>query len=110
VISPQRETGRYRIATDRFDLEELEKDPLRALGLVLYRPRLPAVVGRVLPGSAAELAGFRESDRVLSIDGKADRPMGGIGGHGAQCGGTTAEIRGGARWPVGRTGGNTAPV
>jgi regulator of sigma E protease len=70
VISPQRETGRYQIATDRFDLEELEKDPLRALGLTLYRPRLPAVVGRVLPGSAAELAGFRESDRVLSIDGK----------------------------------------
>jgi regulator of sigma E protease len=70
VISPQRETGRYQIATDRFDLEELEKDPLRALGLTLYRPRLPAVVGRVLPGSAAELAGFRESDRVLSIDGR----------------------------------------
>ncbi len=70
VISPQRETGRYQIATDRFDLEELEKDPLRTLGLTLYRPPLPALVGRVLPGSAAELAGFRESDRVLSIDGK----------------------------------------
>lgn len=71
VISPQREIGVYRIASDRFDLEELEKDPLRSLGLVLYRPRLPAVIGSVLPDSAGELAGFRDGDRVLSIDGKA---------------------------------------
>ena len=71
VISPQREIGVYRMDSDRFDLEELEKDPLRLLGLVLFRPHLPAVVGRVLPDSAAELAGFREGDRVLSIDGTA---------------------------------------
>ena len=70
VVSPQREIGVYRFDSDRFDLEELEKDPLRALGLVLYRPRLPPVVGRVLPDSAADVAGFREGDRVLSIDGK----------------------------------------
>ena len=44
---------------------------MRALGLVLYRPRLPAVIGRVQPDSAADLAGFRDGDRVLSIDGKA---------------------------------------
>ncbi len=69
VINQQREIGLYRIDSARFELEELEKDPLRALGLVLYRPRLPAVVGRVLPDSAAESAGFREGDRVLSIDG-----------------------------------------
>ncbi|MCK9382363.1 MAG: RIP metalloprotease RseP [Sulfuritalea sp.] len=70
VVSRQRETGVYRIDSDRFDLAQLEKDPLRSLGLVLYRPPLPAVVGRVLPDSAADLAGFREGDRVLSIDGK----------------------------------------
>ena len=69
VISPQREIGVYRIESLGFNLEELEKDPLRALGLVLYRPRLPPVVGSVLPASAAEVAGFREGDRVLSIDG-----------------------------------------
>ena len=71
VISPQREIGVYRFDSDRFDLEELEQDPLRLLGLVLYRPPLPAVVGRVLPDSAADQGGFREGDRVLSIDGKA---------------------------------------
>jgi|LakMenEpi03Aug12_release.lakeMendotaPanAssembly.Ray.scaffolds.fasta_scaffold08538_15 regulator of sigma E protease len=71
VISLQREIGVYRIASDRFDLEQLEKDPLRLLGLVLFRPPLPAVVGRVQPNSAAALAGFSDGDRVLSIDGKA---------------------------------------
>ena len=71
VTSPQREVGVYRFDSDRVDLEELEKDPLRLLGLVLYRPPLPAVVGRVLPDSAADQAGFRDGDRVLSIDGKA---------------------------------------
>lgn len=70
VISPQREIGVYRVDSDRFDLEELEKDPLRSLGLVLYRPPLPPVVGRVLPDSAGDQAGFRDGDRVLAIDGK----------------------------------------
>jgi regulator of sigma E protease len=71
VINLQREISVHRIDSDRYDLEELEKDPLRTLGLVLYRPRLPAVVGRVLPGSAAADAGFRDDDRILAIDGTA---------------------------------------
>jgi|APLak6261671648_1056085.scaffolds.fasta_scaffold03202_2 regulator of sigma E protease len=71
VISRQRELAVYRLAGDRFDPDEIEKDPLRALGLVLYRPRLPPVVGRVLPDSPADLGGFRDGDRVLAIDGTA---------------------------------------
>ena len=71
VINPRREIAVYRLASDRFDVEELEHDPLRLLGLVLYRPPLPAVVGQVQSGSAAAEAGFRVGDRVLAIDGKA---------------------------------------
>jgi regulator of sigma E protease len=69
VISQQREIATYRFASDRFDVEELENDPLRLLGLVLYRPPLPALVGMVQSGSAAAQAGFRDGDRVLAIDG-----------------------------------------
>lgn len=60
----------FRLALDRFDLRELEQDPLGPLGLTLFRPRLPAIIGRVVPDSAAAEAGFREGDRVLAIDGR----------------------------------------
>lgn len=71
VESPQHEIAKYRLDVTRFPLQDLEKDPLRPLGLVLFRPRVPAVVGRVAPDSAAAEAGFASDDRILSIDGRA---------------------------------------
>lgn len=71
IESPQREIGTYRLDVTRFPLQDLEKDPLRPLGLVLFRPRVSAVVGRVAPDSAAAEAGFASDDRILSIDGHA---------------------------------------
>lgn len=71
VIGMQNEVAIRRIESKIVNLEDLEKDQLRALGLVLFRPNLPAVVGSVQPNSAAELAEFKEGDRVLSIDGKS---------------------------------------
>ncbi len=50
------------------DLSELEGDPLRPFGLQLFRPKLPAVIGEVAPGSSAEAAGLLAGDRVLSVD------------------------------------------
>lgn len=69
TLSLQRERRVHQIETDRFALEDLEKDPLRPLGLVLHRPRLPPVIGRVLPDSAGAGAGFKAGDRVVAIDG-----------------------------------------
>jgi regulator of sigma E protease len=51
--------------------EDLDRDFLGKLGLRPYRPQAPAVLGRVLPGSAAEEAGLRQGDRVLSVNGVA---------------------------------------
>ena len=45
-------------------------DPVSALGFALYRPRIPPVVEKVMPGSPAEKAGFKAADRVLSVEGK----------------------------------------
>jgi regulator of sigma E protease len=42
------------------------------LGIGLWRPNLPAVIGQVMPEGTAAQAGLREGDRVLSADG---RPM-----------------------------------
>jgi regulator of sigma E protease len=60
----------YRIGSDSYALADMEKDPLSPLGLVLFRPPVPAVIGRVQPGSAADEAGFLPDDRVIRIGGK----------------------------------------
>lgn len=50
-----------------------ETDPTGALGFTFYRPKLPPVAAKVMPGSPAEAAGFRPGDRIQAIDG---RPVG----------------------------------
>jgi regulator of sigma E protease len=50
--------------------DDLDKDFLGKLGLRNFRPRAPAVLGRLLPGSAAERAGLAAGDRIVSVSGK----------------------------------------
>ncbi|MCF6283204.1 MAG: RIP metalloprotease RseP [Candidatus Polarisedimenticolaceae bacterium] len=47
-----------------------EKDIFTLLGISPKRPVLPAVIGEVLGGEAADRAGLKAGDRVLSVDGK----------------------------------------
>lgn len=53
---------------DRPGLELSEERPFTDLGL---RPAWPAVIGEVTSGSAAEAAGLRAGDRILSLGGRA---------------------------------------
>jgi regulator of sigma E protease len=67
------ETERGARVTRRIDMsvlskEDLDKDFLGKLGLRNFRPPAPALLGKLLPGSAAERAGLMAGDRVLSID------------------------------------------
>jgi regulator of sigma E protease len=60
-------------STRRLDLsgitkDDLDRDFLSKLGLRTLR--LPAEFGRILPGSAAERAGFQAGDRIVGIGGK----------------------------------------
>jgi len=50
------------------DLAEI-KDLMSHLGLQPERPSVPAVFGKILSGEAADQAGIRSGDRVLSVDG-----------------------------------------
>ena len=50
--------------------DDLDRDFLGKLGLRPYRPPVPAELGRVLPGSAAEQAGLAQGDRIVAVDGK----------------------------------------
>lgn len=57
------------------DLSAVRIDPallFEDLGLAPFDPPLPAVVGEVMPGSAAAQAGFQPGDKVLSLD---DEPV-----------------------------------
>jgi len=52
-------------------IDEGNTDLIARLGLRAWRPALPAVIGRIADGSAAERAGLQVGDRVLAISGTA---------------------------------------
>ena len=45
-----------------------EIDVLKKIGIAEYRPIIPAIIGEILADSAAEQAGFKVDDKILSID------------------------------------------
>ncbi len=57
-----------RLDTSSLDLNNLDGDFLKPLGLKLYRPPVKAIVGKVSPGSVAEAAGVRVGDEVVGVD------------------------------------------
>jgi len=50
--------------------DDLDQDFLVKLGLRPFRPRVPAELGRIVPGGAAERAGMQAGDRVLAVSGR----------------------------------------
>ncbi len=58
-----------RLSTAGIGTIDPGSDVLAALGLRLYEPRLPAVIGRVMPGSPAERAGLARGDRIAAVNG-----------------------------------------
>jgi len=50
--------------------DDLDKDLFAKVGIRPFRPRAAPVLGRILPGSAAERAGLIAGDRVLSVAGR----------------------------------------
>ncbi len=52
-------------------IDELSRDNvLTQLGLIPYRPKIPAILGELERGGAAEAAGFLSGDKVLSANGQ----------------------------------------
>jgi regulator of sigma E protease len=71
VVDEQGETGVRSLALAEARNPEPGEDPIRLLGLRLFRPIIPAVVGKVASGSAAAAAGLMPGDVLLDIDGEA---------------------------------------
>ncbi len=75
VVAVRQEAGLERELV--IDLEGLSLDDFarggvfELIGLRPLRPRLPAVIEQVLSGGAAETAGLKMGDRILSADGQS---------------------------------------
>jgi regulator of sigma E protease len=50
--------------------DEVEGDLLAKLGMRLYRPELPPVIGKVIAGGVAARAGLAAGDRVIAVNGE----------------------------------------
>jgi len=59
-----------KLDTGTLDVDQLDSDFFRTLGLTSYAPRLKPIVGPIKPGSVADAAGIRVGDRIEAIDGK----------------------------------------
>lgn len=69
VINRNNEISWRRLTVAAIRQAAWEGDPFERLGLTLYRPNLPAVLGTVSAGGAAAAAGLRPADEILFIDG-----------------------------------------
>ncbi len=70
-LQVQTEAGEYRhVILDLGGQTNLldDEDLLSRLGIQPWRPKIPAVIDRLVADSAAERAGFMPGDRVISVD------------------------------------------
>jgi regulator of sigma E protease len=70
VENPRGGRAARRLDLSGITKDDLDRDFLAKLGLRPFRPQSPAILGRVMPGSAAEKAGLQAGDRVIAISGK----------------------------------------
>ncbi|MCB5187438.1 RIP metalloprotease RseP [Methylobacillus caricis] len=61
----------HQLALDSIGKDDFEEDFLAKLGLAPYRPVMPAKLGDILQDGAAEKAGLKTGDLVISVNGKA---------------------------------------
>jgi regulator of sigma E protease len=71
VIDERERISNLTLDLAGFSADDVESDMIERIGLRLYRPALPAVLGQVVSGSAAERAGLLPGDRMTHADCRA---------------------------------------
>jgi regulator of sigma E protease len=66
--SAKGQTNLHRLDLSRLTTDDLDRDFVRAVGLVRYRPPLRPVVGEIVPDGAGERAGLQAGDEIMSIN------------------------------------------
>lgn len=72
VINPRNEITIRRLDVSSARAGGWEGDSLARLGISFYRPRVPPVLGKISPDSAAAASGLQAGDEILLID---DKPI-----------------------------------
>lgn len=70
VMSQRNEIHFRTLSVDSSYAAELDADFFRMLGLSLYQPKYPAVIGAVAADSVARAAGLQPDDHVRSVNGQ----------------------------------------
>ena len=60
----------YRLPVQDYLVRQDPPQPLVTLGITPWQPRIPAVLGQVLEGEAADRAGLQAGDEILTANGK----------------------------------------
>lgn len=68
VINDQNEISVRRLSLAATGLQGWEGDPFNSLGLVFYRPNIPAVLGEIVKNGAADRAGLLAGDKIVGVD------------------------------------------
>ena len=71
AVSGADEVHLHQLALGNIGKDDFEKDILDKLGLVPYQPKVPASIGEIIKGSAAERAGLMAGDMISSVNGIA---------------------------------------
>lgn len=69
-LPPLTTSAIYKLNLQGWSVNDLNPDPLKSLGIVPYRPDLPAVLDVVQNNGPAAKAGLKPNDKILSINGQ----------------------------------------
>lgn len=68
VINERNEVSIRRLDVSNAKADGWQGDALEKLGLTVFRPKVPPIIGSVVAGSPAERAGLRQGDEVFRIN------------------------------------------
>lgn len=74
-LEVQGESGTRRIIKldlSGLDAEQKQADMLKYLGITGFRPKVPAIIGQIEPGGAAERDGLKPGDKIIAVN---DKPV-----------------------------------